>query len=221
MALRAASAEKRCVTSCSEPTMPRDTGRNDRRSRIAYLAARLMAEDGIEDYALAKRKAARQAGMPETTRELPTNEEVDEAFRTYQQIYHHEEHRNRLRVLRETAVRAMRELARFNPHLTGSVLNGNAGKYADVNLQLFTDNEKTVELHLIDRRIPYQSAQSRLYSGEEMRTVPVYTLSDHGTDIELTVLSTLDLRSPLRTSPEGKNIERAKLPAVEQLLAET
>ena len=200
--------------------MPKDTGRNDRRSRIAYLAARLMAEDGIGDYALAKRKAARQAGMAET-RELPTNEEVEEAFRTYQQIYHHDEHRNRLRVLRETAVRAMRELARFNPHLTGSVLNGNAGKYADVNLQLFTDNEKAVELYLIDRRIPYTSAQSRLYSGEEMRTVPVYNLSDHGTGIELTVLSMLDLRGPLRTSREGKNIERARLPAVEQLLAET
>jgi hypothetical protein len=199
--------------------MPKDTGRNDQRSRIAYLAARLMAEDGIEDYALAKRKAARQAGVPET-RELPTNEEVEEALRTYQQIYHHEEHRNRLRVLRKTAVRAMRELARFNPYLTGSVLNGNAGKYADVNLQLFTDNGKAVELYLIDRRIPYKSAQSRLYSGEEMRTVPVYTLSDHGTDIELTVLSTLDLRGPLRTSPEGKSIERAKLQAVEQLLAE-
>lgn len=199
--------------------MPKDTGRNDRRSRIAYLAARLMAEDGIEDYALAKRKAARQAGMPDT-RELPTNQEVDEALRTYQQIYHHEEHRNRLRVLRETAVRAMRELARFNPYLTGSVLNGNAGKYADVNLQLFTDNEKAVELYLIDRRIPYKAAQSRLYSGEEMRTVPVYTLSDHGTDIKLTVLLTLDLRGPLRTSPDGKSIERAKLQAVEQLLAE-
>ena len=199
--------------------MPRDTGRNDRRSRMAYLAARLMAEDGIEDYALAKRKAARQAGMPDT-RELPTNEEVDEALRTYQQIYHHEEHRNRLRVLRQTAARAMRELARFNPYLTGSVLNGNAGKYADVNLQLFTDNEKAVELYLIDRRIPYKAAQSRLYSGEEMRTVPVYTVSDHGTDIELTVLSTLDLRGPLRTSPDGKSIERAKLQAVEQLLAD-
>jgi len=200
--------------------MPKDSGRNDRRRRIAYLAARLMAEDGIEDYALAKRKAARQAGMAET-RELPTNEEIEEAFRTYQQIYHHEEHRNRLRALRETAVRAMRELARFNPHLTGSVLTGNVGKYADVNLQLFTDNEKTVELYLIDRRIPYTSAQSRLYLGDEMRTVPVYTLNDHGTDIELTVLSTLDLRAPLRASADGKSIERARLTAVEQLLADT
>ena len=199
--------------------MPRDSGRNDRRSRIAYLAARLMAEDGIEDYALAKRKAARQAGVPDT-RELPGNEEIAEALRTYQQIYHAEEHRDRLRALRETAVRAMRELSRFNPFLTGSVLDGNAGKYADINLQLFTDNAKAVELHLIDRGVPYRTAQKRLYSGEETRTVPVYTVSDQGTDIELTVLSMLDLRGPLKSSREGKSIERAKLPAVEQLLAE-
>ena len=200
--------------------MARDTSRNDRRSRIAYLAARLMAEDGIEDYALAKRKAARQAGMPET-RELPANDEIDEALRAYRQIYHPEEHRSRLRALREGAVRAMRVLARFNPHLTGSVLNGNAGRYADINLQLFTDNEKAVELFLIDQGIQYRTAQARLYSGEETRAVPVYTVTDHGTDIELTVLSPLDLRAPLRASPDGKSIERAKLPAVEQLLADT
>jgi len=198
----------------------RESGRNDTRSRIAHLAARLMAEDGIEDYALAKRKAARQAGMPDT-RELPANEEIDAALRAYQQIYHPEEHRGRLRALREKAVRAMRELAQFNPYLTGSVLNGNAGKYADIHLQLFTDNVKAVELYLIDRRIPYKAAQGRLYSGEEPHTVPVYTINDDGTEIELTVLSPRELRLPLKTSPEGKAIERAKLNAVETLLAQT
>ena len=200
--------------------MPRETGRNDRRSHIAHFAARLMAEDGIEDYALAKRKAARQAGTPDT-RELPTNEEIDAALRTYQQIYHQEEHRDRLRTLRETALRAMRELAQFNPYLTGSVLNGNAGKYADINLQLFTDNEKAVELYLIDRGIPYRTAQSRLYCGAEPLTVPVYTVNDDGTEIEITVLSPRELRGALRTSREGKNIERAKLPAVELMLVLT
>jgi hypothetical protein len=200
--------------------MPRETGRNDRRSHIAHLAARLMAEDGIEDYALAKRKAARQAGTPDM-RELPTNEEVEVALRTYQQIYHQEEHRDRLRALRAMALRAMREFAQFNPYLTGSVLSGNAGKYADINLQLFTDSAKAVELYLMDRKIPYQTAQSRLYCGSEPLTAPVYTLNDDGTDIELTVLSPRELRGALRTSLEGKGIDRAKLQAVEILLAET
>lgn len=199
--------------------MSRDSGRKATRERIAHLAARLMAEDGIEDYAAAKRKAARQAGTPDT-RELPTNEEIDAALRLYRQIYQADTHRERLRSLRLAAVRAMREMTNFNPYLTGSVLNGNAGKYADVNLQLFTDNAKAVELFLIDRGIPYRAAQSRLYTGEELRTVPVFRISDGSVDIEITVLSPRELRLPLRTSMEGRAIERAKLELVEQMLAQ-
>lgn len=200
--------------------MRRESGRNDTRSRIAHLAARLMAEDGIEDYALAKRKAARQAGVPDG-RELPTNDEIAAALKLYQELYHEADHRGRLRALREKAVQVMRELAQFQPYLTGSVLNGNAGKYADINLQVFTDNAKAVELYFIDRQIRYKAAQARLYSGDEPLTVPVYTVNEDGIDIEITVLSGRDLRVPVKTSLEGRAIERAKLQAVEQLLEQT
>lgn len=200
--------------------MSRDRGHNDERSRIAHLAARLMAEDGIEDYALAKRKAARQTGAPDT-RQLPTNDEIDAALHTYRQLYHQDEQRARLRELRMKALKAMRELAQFNPYLTGSVLNGNAGKYADIDIQLFADNAKAVELYLIDRQIPYKSAQIRLYADEEFQTFPVLTVDDEGIEILFTVLALRDLRAPLKTSPEGKAIDRAKLQDVETLLAET
>jgi len=132
-----------------------------------------------------------------------------------------ETHRVRLRELRGRAIKAMREFAQFNPYLTGSVLNGNAGKFADITLQLFTDNVKAVELYLIDNRIPYKTAQSRLYSGEALRTVPVFTVNDDGIDIQLTVLSTRDLRAPLKTRLGGRAIDRAKLRAVETLLDAT
>lgn len=200
--------------------MTRDRGRNDERSRIAHHAARLMAEDGIEDYALAKRKAARQAGVADS-RQLPTNDEIDAALRVYRQIFREDEQRQRLQALRTKALKAMHEFARFNPHLTGSVLSGNAGKYADIGMQLFTDDAKAVELYLINRQIPYKATQSRLYSGEEPRTFPVFTVNDEGTDILLAVLATRDLRMPLKTSAEGKAIDRAKLQAVEMLLAES
>ena len=200
--------------------MPRDSGRNVTRGRIAHLAARLMAEDGIEDFALAKRKAARQAGLPET-RDLPANEEIEVALKLYRQIHQPDTHRAQLRALRRTAVQAMREMIPFNPYLTGTVLNGNAGKYADINLQLFPENVKAVELFLIDREIPYEAAQARLFAGQELRTVPVFTIHHDGVEIEITVLSSQDLRLPLRSSMEGKVIERAKIEQVEELLAQT
>ena len=200
--------------------MAKEYGRNDTRSRIAHVAARLMAEDGIEGYALAKRKAARQLGVPDA-RQLPTNEEIDAALRIHQHLYQENEHRSRLKQLRERALNAMRELAQFNPYLTGSVLSGNAGKYADIDLQLFTDDAKALEHYLIDRRISYKTAQCRLYAGEDLRTVPVFTVNDGGIDVQLTVLSTRELRTPLKTSLEGKAIERARMQVVEALLANT
>lgn len=198
--------------------MSKGRARNDTRNRIAYLAARLMAQDGIEDYRLAKRKAMRQVGAAEM-QQLPTNEEVDEALRAYRELYHKEEHRWQLRRLREEALRVMQELIQFNPYLTGSVLSGSAGKYADIDLQLFTDNAKALELYLINRRIAYRTTQCKIYAGDELRTVPVYIVNGDNIEIRLTVLSTRDLRAPLRTSLDGKAIERAKSRAVETLLA--
>jgi hypothetical protein len=199
--------------------MGRDYGRNDMRSRIAHLAARLMAEDGIEDYGRAKRKAARQAGVADT-RQLPSNEEIDEALRVQQSLYHQPEHEARLRDLRERALKAMREFAEFNPSLTGSVLTGKAGRYAHIDLHLCTDQAKAVELFLIDRRIPYEAGQCRLYSGAALATVPVFIVSDGVVDIRLTVLPEQALRLPLTTAPGGKPIEHAKLRTVEQLLSD-
>lgn len=199
--------------------MARDRPRNDERCRIAHLAARLMAEDGVEDYGLAKRKAARQAGVP-NTRQLPTNEEIDAALRLHQSLYQAEEHPQRLRFLREQAIACMSRFAQFNPYLTGSVLSGNAGKYADIDLQLYPDNPKGPELFLIDHRIPYKLGDVRLYIGGEARMVPVLTVEQDGTNVRLVVLSAAELRGPVRSTAEGKAIERAKLAAVEALLDE-
>ena len=198
--------------------MARARGRDDTRSAIAVHAARLMAQDGIEDYGLAKRKAAKQLGIPDSSR-LPNNDEIDAALREYQDIYRNDDQEQRIRVLREQAIRAMRELAAFDPHLTGSVLSGIAGPYAVIHLQLFTDNVKAVELFLIDRKMPYKTSQSRLYAGHEPRVLPVFSISVDGTDIELTVFDSRDLRAPVRATAEGRVIERARLPVVAALLA--
>jgi hypothetical protein len=198
--------------------MAKDRTRNDERGRIAHLAARIMVEDGVEDYATAKRKAARQAGVRDT-RQLPTNEEVEAALRVQQSLYVGDAHRESLRELREHAVGVMRELSRFNPYLTGSVLSGNAGKYADINLQLYTDSVKAVEIFLMDRDVAYAPGQCRLYVGEEHRTLPKFTIDDDGMEIEVVVFELDDVRHPVRTSPEGKPMERARLAQVEALLA--
>ena len=198
--------------------MSRDPGRNHVREQIAQLAARLMAEDGIEDYAQAKRKAARQVGAADA-RQMPDNAEITAALKLYRELFR-PDHAAELRSLRQLALDIMREFAAFNPHLVGSVLNGSAGKHADIHLQLFSDSMKSVEHSLLGQDIRFRGGETRLYAGDMPLDAPVLSFNRQGYDVHLTVLSTRDLRTQLKTSLDGKPIERAKPAAVAALVAE-
>jgi hypothetical protein len=187
------------------------------RQRIAAAAARLMAEDGIDDFAMAKRKAARQLGA-EDTHSLPGNEEIEEQLRAYHSLYRGDEQQAELRFLREQALAAMQLLRTFRPYLTGPVLKGTANRYSDVDLQLFTDDEKSVELLLLNRGIPYAASQQRRAVRDQVRAVSVLRLEWKGVIIRLELYPANDERGALRSSPAGRPIERAGLQAIAQLV---
>jgi hypothetical protein len=200
--------------------MPREGNRrqSQMRARIAAAAARLMAEDGIDDFALAKRKAARQLGAGDT-QSLPGNDEIEAELRAYQSLYQGDEQRDRIHELRTVALAAMRSLAAFNPYLAGPVLKGTAGRYADIDLQLFTDDLKSVELYLLNRNLDYAVSEQRHYCGDEPRAVPVLRLDWDGVPLNLAVYAAKDERAALKASAGGRAIERAGPAAVSALLA--
>jgi len=187
------------------------------RERIAHLAARIMAEDGVDDFGYAKRKAARQAGARDA-RAMPDNREIEEALATYRQIYQRDEHSDVLRGLREQALTIMRSLERFSPYLTGSVLSGVAGKYSDIEIHLFADSAKEVEMYLLNAGIRYRASQARLHVNRIEKLLPSFSFDGEGTEIQLTVLDRGDVRQTVRASPMGRPLQRAGIAAVEALL---
>jgi len=187
------------------------------RARIAAAAARIMAEDGIDDFSLAKRKAAKQIGAAET-QSLPANEEIEAELRAYRALYQPDEHRERVTQLREVALRVMHELERFTPYLTGPVLTGTGGPYAEVELQLFPSSAKDVELYLFDRNVPYTSREARRYSGDQAHAAAVLSLSWEGVPIKLSVFDVRAERLALKSSQAGRVIERAAAAEVAALL---
>ena len=187
------------------------------RAEIAAAAARLMAEDGIDSFALAKRKAARQLGAADTE-SLPANAEVEEALRAYRALYQAEDHPELIRALRRAALEAMRALAQFHPYLTGPVLTGNAGPYAEIELQLYPDSAKEIELFLLERNIAFETSEGRRFAGDRTRSVSVYTLDWEGAPVRLSVLDPRDERVALKTSQAGRVLERASIAEVSQLV---
>jgi hypothetical protein len=187
------------------------------RARIAAAAARLMAEDGIDDFALAKRKAARRLGAPESEA-LPANDEVEAELRAYRALYQPEEQPQRIAELRRIALDAMRALERFNPYLTGAVLKGTAGPYAEIELQLFPESTKEVEIFLLERHIAYATQEGRRFSGGRAHVMSVLTLTWQEAPLRLSVFDPRDERVALKTSQAGRVMDRAGIPEVGALL---
>ena len=187
------------------------------RTRIAAAAARIMAEDGIDDFALAKRKAARSLGAAETEA-LPANDEIEEELRAYRELYQAEEHPQRIAELRALALEAMRALEQFHPYLTGPVLKGTAGPYAEIDLQLFPESSKEVEMYLLERNIPFTTQEARRYSGDRVHAVSIFTVEWEDTQVKLSVFDPRDERVALKTSQAGRVMDRAGIAEVGALL---
>jgi hypothetical protein len=200
--------------------MPKDSNSKQQqmRARIAAAAARLMAEDGVEDFALAKRKAARQLGA-EDTQSLPKNEEIEAELRAYQSLYQGEEQRERIQYLRRCALEAMHLLERFRPYLAGPVLSGTAGRYSDIDLQLFTDDSKAVEHFLLSRSIAYDISDERRFAGDQARAVSILRVDWQGVPINLAIYTLKEERGVLKATLAGRPIERAGIQAVAELLS--
>ena len=189
------------------------------RRHIAYIAARMMAEDGIADYGAAKLKAARQAGLADSA-QLPDNSEIEEALREYQGLYQKDDQPAHLRRLREVAVKVMREFGDFRPALVGSVLSGTAGQFSDVNLQIFTDDSKLLTMFLLNKRYRFEEGSRKIRRGDRYEPVPQISLDVDDVTVTLTVLDPDDERSSPRARAEaGEMPVRARLADVEALLA--
>jgi hypothetical protein len=187
------------------------------RRQIASLAARFMAEDGIGDYGTAKRKAARRLGAGEGE-VLPTNEEIETELRAYQAIYQPDEQRERLRELRGVALEVMGLLDDFRPYLTGAVLDGTAGRYAEVEIEAFADSGKDVEIFLLSHGIRFDVAEMRRQGPDAPDTR--LRLDWKGTPVLLTVYP-MDAERHRRRNPHtGRTSQRARIAAVATLLEE-
>lgn len=185
--------------------------RSSLRHNVAALAARLMAEDGISDYGLAKRKAARQLGITEGEA-MPNNAEIDAALREYQALYPDDEHDERLLTMRETACEVMRLLAPWRPALTGAVLDGSANGFSEVEIDVFADSAKDVEIFLLNESIDYEHREIRRPGPESPEAVLCFEWDE--VPVKLCVFGPLAERVPRRNGSE-----RARLAAVEALCA--
>lgn len=187
------------------------------RAEIAAAAARLIAEDGA-DYNTAKRKAARQilGDTQPPLNLLPDNAQIEAEVRIYQQLFHADTQPARVFRLRTLAVDIMQGLEKFQPYLTGSVLNGTAGQHDDIHLQLFADSAKEVEIFLLNRNVQIDISETPHFRGPRYGMVETVSFLWHKEGVHAALYELDDLRGAVKNK-DGK-AARADIAAVRALL---
>ena len=190
------------------------------RQQLAREAARVMIEGGIQDFALAKRKALERLRLPASS-PLPRNTEIEDARHEYQRLFGGEDRARRVADLRAAAVEAMRELAPFRPRLTGPLLSDAADGHSVVCLHLFADSAEDVGWFLMERGIPHRNSEQRLRlsGGGDAERVPGFSFLAGDVPVELVVFSGRSRRRAPLSPVDGRAMRRAGLAEVEELLA--
>lgn len=191
------------------------------RQRIAQEAARIIVNEGIRDYLVAKRKAAVRLGAPDT-QNLPRNVEVEAELAAYQRLFQEQDQPRHLQALRMAAVEAMRFFESYDPRLTGSVLSGTAGMHSDINLHLFAESPEEVSLFLLESQIPFEQSQRRLrLNQDDYEFYPSVRFLAGDMQLEAVIFPVNGVRQAPRSPLDGKPMPRANLRRVEELLYES
>lgn len=181
--------------------MPRPDSLHAQRNRvrIAQVAARLIAEHGLTDWSVAKRKACRELGLSERE-SLPGNDEIERALRDYNSLFRRDEQIASLRVQRRAALHWMEKLSEWRPVLVGGVAAGWATPHSEVRVELEAEDPKAVEMALINAGVSYSATGDR--NGAASSAQLVVDRSDH--PVRLIVMSPPQRRNRLRRDDDAR-----------------
>lgn len=196
------------------------------RKMLVREAARLMYEEGVDQYYDAKLLAVkrilgqgkRRVAQPRH-RDLPSNGEISNELQALAQFHEGERLTDRLFTMRVTALEVMSELTRFSPRLIGSVSTGKIRKGSDIDLHVFTDSLEELTKRLAALGWAYERQDISIRKGSVFRDF-THIYLDKEFPIELSVYPIMELRVRARSSTDGKPIVRFTTDRLFQVIME-
>ena len=196
-----------------------ESASSDLRFELAEEAARLIAEHGIQDFSMAKRKAAERLGVRAHAGSLPSNAQIQERLIERQRIFEPAAHDARLSSLRLVASNVMRMLDSFRPKLVGSVLDGTATINSAIELHVFSDSPEAVAAVLEQHGFRLHDSQRRYRFGrEQTEQIPGFELVVDDEELQVMVFPERGPKHSPLSPIDGKPMRRASRRAVLALL---
>ncbi len=188
------------------------------RQRLAEEAARIVLEEGVRDYGLAKRKAADHLGIT-GRRDLPANTEIESAVLERNRLFATPGQRREYIARLRTAALVMTRLEPLETRLVGPLLLGIVEPQAVINLHGFAETVEEVMIELGDRGIQCRSGERHYRgAGMDIRAPFLAFRGPEGIDVELTVFPLDGLRKAPPSPIDGRPMRRLNLAGVQGLI---
>jgi hypothetical protein len=178
-----------------------------------------MYERVESEYYTAKRKAAARLGVnpKHAPQQLPSNREIRDEIQTLARMYEGDARDRDLADMRVAALRMMRNLEVFDPHLIGSVATGHVRQGSDIDIHVFADGPSALT-DILDRQgLPYTVERKRIIKHNEERHFTHIHVRDRFT-FELTLYPRDKQNYRFKSSITGKAIERWSVAQLEELI---
>jgi len=187
--------------------------RSESKSRflIAHESAKIIAEEGIKDFRLAKNKAATRLGFGVQVN-LPSNTEVETALQEYQRLFKSESYPVELQNTRKLSLKVMSLLRDFQPHLVGPVLTGLYSPHQEVHLHLYAHTVEEIIFFLFEQDMPFTSRERRYrFQDNTYEYHPVLLLTVDDIEFDITVFAKRQIHDVPCSPVDGKPMQRATL----------
>lgn len=154
---------------------------------IAQTAARLMHQQRLQDYGIAKRKALESLGL--STREaLPENRLIDEALQQQLALFASEADREWAVKLQQTAQDASDFLADFRHYIGGSLASQTCKQDDRLEVHLYCDAPENLLWALQENQIPYDESQRVVRVGRQQeKEFPCFSFVANDVAVSITV----------------------------------
>lgn len=149
---------------------------NRNRRHLAWIAARLMIEEGVESYARARRKAAHRLGITDP-QFFPEREEIDSAILEHCRLYRSEEQLKLIAELERVTLTFMEQLQLFSPRLSGALVTETALEHSPIEIFLFAENPDDIAQFFERASLDFwQGPTRKIFLGRERLEIPTLEL---------------------------------------------
>lgn len=190
--------------------------KTDLREQMAAEAARIIATEGVQDYGLAKRKAAIRLGNNQF-KHLPTNREIEQALQSHQRMFSNTSAQHQQALL-AAAAEALTFFDQFSPKISGSLANGTVTEHCALEVHLFADPIEQIEQFLDQQQLPYTGSEKRFrYHKDQYQYHRCYQFSADNIDVIAIAFSRQHLRQTPLSPINGQPMQRLNTTALNHL----